>query len=143
MNITRLKITNFVQVKSLDIADLTGTTILTGENGVGKTTILNALTFAFGFPVRDARGTQVVNKDLIGPNGDSCEVKLLMEIGDRKLMLVAAVGKERTVEITDTERKQPAFLAAKGITATSAALYEPLGVPWSRIECALAKAEGR
>ncbi len=137
MNITRLKITNFVQVKTLDIADLTGTTILTGENGVGKTTILNALAFAFGFPVRDARGTQVVNKDLIGPNGDSCEVKLLMEIGDRKLMLVAAVGKDRTVEITDTERKQPAFLAAKGITATYAALYEALGVPWSHIECAL------
>lgn len=137
MNITRLKITNFVQVKALDIADLTGTTILTGENGVGKTTILNALAFAFGFPVRDARGTQVVNKDLIGPNGDACEVKLLMEIGDRKLMLVASVGKERTVEITDTERKQPAFLSAKGITATYAALYEALGVPAAHIECAL------
>lgn len=137
MNITRLKITNFVQVKSLDIADLTGTTILTGENGVGKTTILNALAFAFGFPVRDARGTTIQNKDLIGPNGDACEVKLLMEIGDRKLMLVAAVGKERTVEITDTERKQPAFLSAKGITATYAALYEALGVPAAHIECAL------
>ena len=137
MNITRLKITNFVQVKALDIADLTGTTILTGENGVGKTTILNALAFAFGFPVRDARGVTVNNSDLIGPNGDSCEVKMLMEVGDRKLMLVAAVGKERTVEIADTERKQPAFLSAKGITATYAALYEALGVPWSHIECAL------
>jgi hypothetical protein len=137
MKITKLHITNFVQVASVHLDDLTGTTILTGENGVGKTTILNALTFAFGFPVRDARGVTISNKDLIGPNGDTCEVKALMEIGDRNLKLTATVGKERSVEIIDIERKQPAFLAAKGITATYTALYEAIGVPAQHIECAM------
>lgn len=138
MKITRLKITNFVQIADLDLQDLTGTTLLTGENGVGKTTALNALAFAFGFPVRDARGVQVTNRDLIGPNGDSCEVKLLLVVGDRNLKLTAGVSqKERSVEILDVDRKQPAFLSAKGITDTYAALYEAIGVPWSHIECAL------
>lgn len=138
MKITRLKITNFVQIANLDLQDLTGTTLLTGENGVGKTTALNALAFAFGFPVRDARGVQVTNRDLIGPNGDSCEVKLLLVVGDRNLKLTAGVSqKERSVEIMDVDRKQPAFLSAKGITDTYAALYEAIGVPWSHIECAL------
>lgn len=137
MKITRLQINNFVQVKSLDIKDLTGTTLLTGENGVGKTTILNAIAFAFGFDVRDARGVTIKNKELIGPNGDSMSVKLLIELGGRNLKLAAGVGKDRTIEIDDVDRKQPAFLGAKGIGATYAALYEAMGASQSHIECAL------
>lgn len=137
MKISRLQITNFIQVKSLDMKDLTGTTILTGENGVGKTTILNAIGFAFGFDVRDARGVGIKLDELVGPNGDSAVIKLLMEVGGRNLKLTSTIAKGRYVEIEDVERKQPAFLGAKGIGATYEALYALMEADPKHIECAL------
>lgn len=137
MKITRLQINNFAHVALLDIKDMTNTTVLTGKNGVGKTTILNALTFAFGFDVRDARGITIKNKELIGPAADSLSVKLLMEIDGRQLKLTASIGKDRGVEIEDVAKKMPAFLEAKGITATYAALYAAMGMEPAHIECAL------
>lgn len=137
MKITGLKISNFVEVKSFDLKGLTGTTLLTGENGVGKTTILNAISFAFGFEARDVRGIAIKNKELIGPNGDSASVTIPMEIGDRKLKLIASVGKDRTIEIEDIERKQPAFLGAKGIGQTYEALYLAMDVDPKHLECSL------
>jgi len=137
MKISRLQITNFIQVKSLDLKDLTGTTILTGENGVGKTTILNAIGFAFGFDVRDARGVGIKLEELIGPNVDSTTIKLLMEVGGRNLKLTAGIAKGRTIEIEDINRNQPAFLGAKGIGATYEALYALMEADPKHVECAL------
>lgn len=138
MKIPRINIKNFVQIKQLDLNDLTGTTLITGKNGIGKTTALHAIGFAFGFDVRDARGVTIRLNELIGPHDESMEVKVYASIADRNLLITAGVdAKGRSVEIDDIDRKQPAFLGVKGIAANYAALYELMGVDPKHLECAL------
>jgi DNA repair exonuclease SbcCD ATPase subunit len=60
------------------------TTLIVGENGAGKSTILDALTFAlFGKPYRNINKPQLMNSI----NNKDCMVELRFAIGDRRYIL--------------------------------------------------------
>ena len=61
-----------------------GTTLIMGENGAGKSTILDALSFAlYGKPFRRIRKPQLVNSY----NKSSLEIELWFRIGNRKFLV--------------------------------------------------------
>jgi hypothetical protein len=81
MHITSLRINNFRGLAELALDGLPPTLIVTGLNGRGKSTILDAVRFALTGAVHDAGGRLVRLPDLIGPSGDSAEVALGVRTG--------------------------------------------------------------
>lgn len=60
------------------------TTLIVGDNGAGKSTILDAITFAlFGKPYRNINKTQIINS----VNRKDCIVELDFDIGDRAYII--------------------------------------------------------
>ena len=60
--------------------DRNNTTLIIGENGAGKSTILDALCFGlFGKPFRSINKAQLINT----VNGGSCEVEVGFKIGTK------------------------------------------------------------
>src|SRR5574343_361239 len=70
-------------------------TLIVGENGAGKSTILDALTFAlFGKPYRNINKPQIVNS----VNGRDCVVELEFSVGSNRYLLRRGI-KPNTFEI--------------------------------------------
>lgn len=64
--------------------DKTNTTLIVGDNGAGKSTILDAITFSlFGKPYRNINKTQIINS----VNRKDCVVELDFDIGDRSYLI--------------------------------------------------------
>lgn len=82
-----LKWKNFLSTGNVGIEvqlNLNSSTLIVGENGAGKSTILDALTFAlFGKPYRNINKPQLVNSI----NGKECLVELTFDLGDKNYVI--------------------------------------------------------
>ena len=68
--------------------DRNNTTLIIGENGAGKATILDALCFGlFGKPFRNINKPQLLNS----VNGGSCEVEVEFRIGSKEVKVVRGI----------------------------------------------------
>ena len=68
--------------------DRNNTTLIIGENGAGKSTILDALCFGlFGKPFRNINKPQLLNS----VNGSACEVEVEFRIGSKEVKVVRGI----------------------------------------------------
>jgi len=75
---------NFTEIQ----LDRTSSTLIIGENGAGKSTILDALCFGlFGKPFRPINKAQLVNS----VNNGSCIVEVEFEVGSKKIKVVRGI----------------------------------------------------
>ena len=66
------------------VLDNSPSTLIIGDNGSGKSTVLDALTFGlFGKPFRRIKKDQLVNS----VNGRGCEVDVYFDIGRKKFLV--------------------------------------------------------
>ena len=75
---------NFTEI----LLDKSSTTLIIGENGAGKSTILDALCFAlFGKPFRNINKPQLLNS----VNGSAALVEVEFHIGSKKVKVVRGI----------------------------------------------------
>ena len=75
---------NFIEIQ----LDRNPTTLIIGENGAGKSTILDALCFGlFGKPFRGINKPQLLNS----VNGSGCLVEIEFKIGSKKIKVVRGI----------------------------------------------------
>jgi DNA replication and repair protein RecF len=118
MPITRLSLTDFRSYPALAIAAGSGAVVITGENGAGKTNILDAISLLG--PGRGLRGAALSDAARSGgPGGWSIAATLRADGGDVELGTgtAASAPERRLVRIN-------------GATATAAALGEWLALVW-------------
>lgn len=87
----KIRFKNFLSTgdKFIEIAlDKSDTTLIVGQNGSGKSTMLDAISFAlFGKPHRNINKPQLVNSI----NGKSCRVEVEFDIGNSKYKVVRGI----------------------------------------------------
>ena len=72
--------------------DKSGTTLIIGENGSGKSTVLDALCFGlFGKPFRRIRKDQLINS----VNERDCKVEIYFDVGKRKYLIIRGIRPTR------------------------------------------------
>lgn len=95
LRFTRLKWRNFLSTGNVDtVVDLgtSNSTLIVGENGAGKSTILDALTFAlFGRPFRNISKTQLINSI----TRKQCVAEVEFEIGSNKYKIIRGMKPTR------------------------------------------------
>ena len=75
---------NFIEIE----LDRNSTTLIIGENGAGKSTVLDALCFSlFGKPFRGINKPQLLNS----VNNSNCVVEVEFEIGSKKLKVIRGI----------------------------------------------------
>ena len=75
---------NFIEIQ----LDRNPTTLIIGENGAGKSTVLDALCFGlFGRPFRNINKPQLLNSI----NNRNCVVEIEFEIGSKKLKVIRGI----------------------------------------------------
>ena len=75
---------NFIEIE----LDRNSTTLIIGENGAGKSTVLDALCFGlFGKPFRGINKPQLLNS----VNNSNCVVEIEFEIGSKKLKVIRVI----------------------------------------------------
>jgi len=75
---------NFIEIQ----LDRNPTTLIIGENGAGKSTVLDALCFGlFGKPFRGINKPQLLNS----VNGSGCLVEIEFKIGSKKIKVVRGI----------------------------------------------------
>ena len=75
---------NFIEIE----LDRNSTTLIIGENGAGKSTVLDALCFGlFGKPFRGINKPQLLNS----VNNSNCVVEVEFEIGSKKLKVIRGI----------------------------------------------------
>jgi len=74
------------------VLDNSPSTLIIGDNGSGKSTVLDALTFVlFGKPFRRIKKDQLVNS----VNGRDCVVEIYFDIGKRKYLVIRGIKPNR------------------------------------------------
>ena len=74
------------------VLDNSPSTLIIGDNGSGKSTVLDALTFGlFGKPFRRIKKDQLVNS----VNGRDCVVEVYFDIGKRKYLIIRGIRPTR------------------------------------------------
>ena len=74
------------------VLDNSPSTLIIGDNGSGKSTVLDALTFVlFGKPFRRIKKDQLVNS----VNGRDCTVEIYFDIGRRKYLVIRGIRPTR------------------------------------------------
>ena len=74
------------------VLDNSPSTLIIGDNGSGKSTVLDALTFGlFGKPFRRIKKDQLVNS----VNGRDCTVEVYFDIGRRKYLIIRGIKPTR------------------------------------------------
>ena len=74
------------------VLDKSGTTLIIGENGSGKSTVLDALCFGlFGKPFRRIRKDQLINS----VNERDCKVEIYFDVGKRKYLIIRGIRPTR------------------------------------------------
>ena len=74
------------------VLDNSPSTLIIGDNGSGKSTVLDALTFVlFGKPFRRIKKDQLVNS----VNGRDCTVEIYFDIGRRKYLVIRGIKPTR------------------------------------------------
>ena len=72
--------------------DKHNTTLVIGDNGAGKSTVLDALTFGlFGKPFRNIKKDQLVNS----VNEKACRVEVFFDIGTKKFHIIRSIRPNR------------------------------------------------
>ncbi len=79
MKLTSIRIRNFAGLRSLDIETDRTCLFLTGLNGAGKSTVLQAIRMALFGRCYDAAGKRIVMADLVGPDGSKAVVTLTLD----------------------------------------------------------------
>ena len=74
------------------VLDNSPSTLIIGDNGSGKSTVLDALTFVlFGKPFRRIKKDQLINS----VNGRDCVVEIYFDIGKRKYLVIRGIKPSR------------------------------------------------
>jgi len=74
------------------VLDNSPSTLIIGDNGSGKSTVLDALTFGlFGKPFRRIKKDQLVNS----VNGRDCTVEVYFDIGKRRYLVIRGIKPTR------------------------------------------------
>ncbi len=79
MRLTNLKLRNFRSYEALDLPFTADRTLIIGENGVGKSTITDAIALALTGRCRGVNGKGEGQKDLIRGQADEAEISLTVE----------------------------------------------------------------
>ncbi len=137
MKIPYLKIDNFREAKSIDLRNLTLTTIITGPNGACKTTILDAIRVCLVGLCYDQTGKRIANEELIGPHGKAATIDMGVEVGEKSFSLFLTIKKSGTTLTAKDARAYEAFPGADGATKIRAALCDAIGTDLRKLECAL------
>ena len=119
MYVSRLALTEFRSYRDVPVSAATGFVVLTGENGAGKTNILEAVSLlAPGRGLRGAALSEMARGD--GPGGFAVSARLASEAGEDVEIGTGASA-------AAPERRQ---VRINGATATAAALSEWLSILW-------------
>jgi len=135
MQILNLSIKNFRGVKSLVLDDLPEAVFLTGMNGSGKSTVLDAIRVVLIGRCFNARGKRIENADIVGPWGKQAIVKATVRIGEEDLVITQIVtSRSAQLDVSKTTG-QPRFGgSAKEIRQ---AFWQLAGVDPRHAECAM------
>lgn len=101
MRVVRLKIANFRPVETAELAFQPGFNLIVGVNGVGKTTVLDALSFCLRAVVRESvrritRGDRFTNDD-VRVGADALDIECETQIGDKTYRFLVHKSRATTV----------------------------------------------
>ena len=130
MKVTNVKLHNFLSHEKSDLDFDPRINVIIGENGSGKSSILEAIYFAlYGEPLRDSIASLIRR---IGPRmATSMSVRLEFELGGRKYSVTREVGlergsaKTRIAKLTDETVKR---ILAEGPRAIEGELVRLIGI---------------
>lgn len=137
MKITYVHIENFREIRSVELRNLTASTILVGPNGAGKSTILDALRICLAGQCYDQAGKRIPNEDLIGPHGNKAVIDLGVEIAGKAFSLFLTIKKSGASLTAKDARAYEAYPGADTATKIRSAMCEALGTDLARMECAV------
>jgi len=122
--ITSAHIYNFRGLTEIAFDNLTGRLFLTGLNGAGKTSFLNAVQVAFTGVCSDQLGKRIQNPALIGPNGKEASIVFGLALDDGPAELeVHITAKQQSCRVTCNGRD----LIAGSPAEVRAALWKRMG----------------
>lgn len=106
---------NFRRIKEVDLAGLPPAVLIAGENDQGKTSMLDAVRFAFfgAAGVYDAAGKKVLTEDLIGAHADYAEVSLEIEAEAAEIEIKRRIGTSPRFDVVIAGEAVPGTADAK------------------------------
>jgi hypothetical protein len=101
MHITDITIVNFRGIKKLYLEPGSPVLLLTGRNGTGKTTVLDAVRFVLTGIVRDQSGAALKLERIIGPYASKAEVTVGLSDGVKELCVSVTASSTAATVKTD------------------------------------------
>jgi len=141
MRIEGLHIKNFTGLREVNLTEIQYGILLTGDNGVGKSSIFTAIRELFFGRSLDAEGKITGNEALVRQGADAADLRAEVSIGERVLilnMIVTRSGKTAKRAFSIIENKRPAYPTVTGADNLRAAFWADCGVDMAVAEASMA-----